>query len=397
MKNKSIIEILYFLFILLSLPSNLLFPQKSELIIKKEKLQNEIKKTQDLINRTLDNKQNVEKKVLLLDKKIKLQKELLDNLTYELNSIDSKIQLLNKNINENTNKIENLKNEYAKVIYHTYFIEKKKNILMFLFAAENFNIAYRRLIYVKQYIKYRKSLYNKINRDINNLIIKNKELVDIKLEKEKLKLNYEKEKEFLENDLENKKILINKLATDEKALRKNLNDLKENARKLEDAIKEEIRRENERRKIKNKNFNENVELNSKFELNMGKLPWPVKNGIVISSFGEHNHAILKGIKVNNNGIDISTECKSDVNVVFDGVVSKIFSIKGTNFTIIVRHGDFYTVYQNIIDLNVKVNENVKTSQKLGTIGCNENSGVATLHFEIWKEFEKLNPEKWLKN
>jgi murein hydrolase activator len=137
-------------------------------------------------------------------------------------------------------------------------------------------------------------------------------------------------------------------------------------------------------------------VSDKFEANKGKLPWPIERGVITSTFGEHDHPVLKGIKVRNDGVYISTTQGSAARTIFDGVVSKIISIPGKNKAIIIRHGDFLTVYSNLKDVTVNVGDKLKAKQKIGTIFSDaDDDNKTVLELQIWQGAVKQNPEAWL--
>ena len=133
-----------------------------------------------------------------------------------------------------------------------------------------------------------------------------------------------------------------------------------------------------------------------FGNNKGKLPWPTEKGTIISPFGEHEHPVLKEVKVKNNGIDIGTSAGASVRTIFDGTVSRVFPIPGGNKAIIIRHGNYLTVYSNLKDVVVSTGDKVKSKQKIGVVYTDEEDGnKSSLHLEIWKESTKQNPALWL--
>ena len=139
---------------------------------------------------------------------------------------------------------------------------------------------------------------------------------------------------------------------------------------------------------------ENIAIN--FSSNKGKLPWPTERGIIVEKFGEHKHPVLKNVKISNNGIDIATIERGEIRAIFDGEVRKIVAIKGANSTVLIRHGNFFTVYQNLIEVNVKKGEKVKTKQKIGIVYSNSDSERDNVvHLEIWENNVKMNPEAWI--
>jgi murein hydrolase activator len=140
---------------------------------------------------------------------------------------------------------------------------------------------------------------------------------------------------------------------------------------------------------------EDVALTGSFSGNKGRLPSPVDRGAIISSFGEHPHAEFQNIKIKNNGIDIVSSSGSIAKVVFDGEVSSVMFITNLNYIVIVRHGDYLTVYSNLKDVTVKKGDRVKTRQSLGTIATSEGESKSRLHFELWQGTIVQNPAGWL--
>jgi murein DD-endopeptidase MepM/ murein hydrolase activator NlpD len=132
-----------------------------------------------------------------------------------------------------------------------------------------------------------------------------------------------------------------------------------------------------------------------FRRNKGKLPWPVEKGIVTTGFGDNEVPGLRGSSVSNNGIDINSESGTVVRAIFDGEVTKVFGILGANYTVLVRHGEFLSVYLNLVNVRVKTGDKVQTKQILGEAFTDDREGIATMHFELWQEREILNPEEWL--
>ena len=137
-------------------------------------------------------------------------------------------------------------------------------------------------------------------------------------------------------------------------------------------------------------------ISDNFEQNRGRLPWPVERGMIVEKFGVHAHPVLRNIQIENNGIDISTTAGSKARAIFKGEVSRVFAISGGNMAVIVRHGNYLSVYSNLKDVHVKAGDKVETRQELGTIYTDSQGGANTiLKFQIWKENQKLNPEQWI--
>jgi septal ring factor EnvC (AmiA/AmiB activator) len=362
---------------------------------RKEKLK-EIENIENLITDTKKDKSFSLNKINLLSRKISIRNEIIENLNNEVDEIDIKINILSLDIATRNGEILNLKNEYQKIIYISYYRLKNFNQLMFILSSTSVNQAYRRLYYLRQYTVHRKNLLLRINNEI--LYIENN-ISDLKSEKDKkISLLNEKEKETkkLQEDKSNHKNLISEYNKKEVILKHDLKELQEATKRIELEI-EKIIKEEAQAKLKRtkKASNDDLKLSKNFSSNKSKLPWPVENGTVISFFGEHPHPVFRGIMIKNDGIDISTNCNSSVRCIFDGVISKIFAIKGANFAVIIRHGNYLSVYQNLQVVNVKIGEQVKTKQNIGTSYCDNSNNISTVHFGLWLELTKLNPIDWL--
>jgi septal ring factor EnvC (AmiA/AmiB activator) len=186
------------------------------------------------------------------------------------------------------------------------------------------------------------------------------------------------------------------LSKKEKSLNSELEEKKKIAKRLESEIKEIIKKEAEKNKYARLTPAEKI-ISEDFAKNRGSLPWPTEQGIITDKFGEHQHAVIQNLTVRNNGIDISSIPNSKVRAIFMGTVSKVFTIKGANTTVIIRHGNFYTVYHNLVNVRVKTGDRVTTKQYIGDIFTDSRNGETVLHFEIWEELDKKNPEEWLSN
>ena len=142
---------------------------------------------------------------------------------------------------------------------------------------------------------------------------------------------------------------------------------------------------------------EALALSSEFADNQGKLPWPLDKGVIISMYGKQKHILFSGIETVNNGIDIATDKDSDVRSVFDGIVSRIFFIKGEGKAVLVNHGEYFTVYSGLKEVKVKAGAKLLAKEKIGVVMTNEEENKTQLHFEIWKGYNKENPSNWLYN
>jgi murein hydrolase activator len=370
---------------------------RTDLERQKERTRHEIEEKQRALDKTHE-KQNVTvKRLQLINATIELRKSLINQISAEVQAIDVQISETYKDISLLSKEIDSLKREYSSLIRIEYLNKGRSERLMFILSASSFNQAYRRAFYFRNIDSAIKAKAVQIESSSKLLIQKAEELKKIKHDKDLSLKERANEKKILQKEQDQQQNLMFELQKTEGSLRKEIQNKKLIEKKLEAEIRklidEEIRKRKKSNNVKANKIDE--ALSSNFRDNRGKLPWPLEGVSVISSFGEHEHPLLKGVKVNNNGIDISSLKSPKVKVVFSGEVSKIIRIPGTNITVIIRHGNYITVYQNLEQVLVKTGEKVTTGQAIGTAGRSD-TGAFLLHFEIWNEINKQNPQTWLK-
>ncbi len=380
---------------------------KTQLQNKKAKIEEEINYTNKLLDETKKSKQVSLNQLVLLNKQISKRQELIAAINGEINNLDHQIEETNDTINHLTSTIKKLKEEYARMIYYASKNRNAYSRLMFIFSADDFNQAYQRLKYFQQYSSYRQNQVRVIKE--NQLLLNSK--INL-LEKQKsyklsLKRTEESEKQKLTSEKNIQDKTVKSLSQKEKDLLKKLRESERAARKLqkaiEDLIAEEIRKASEAaKKSGTKPAAENkfgltpaeIKLSSNFAGNKGRLPWPTERGIISSTFGEHPHPVLRGIKTKNNGIDITTGKGESARAIFDGEVTSTMVLPNYNNVVIIRHGEFLTVYSNLDQLFVKKGDKVTTKQRIGIIQA-DDSGKTKLHFELWQGKNIQNPESWI--
>lgn len=426
-KNRYHLFLLCFAFLILPLFTGA--QSRTDLEKKHKKTQDDIKYTNSLLKKTQRDKKISMNQLIILNKKIAARQELITTISNETNELNKKIQSNLEVVQSLEGNLKRLTDGYAKMVVFAYKTRSSYDKIVFILAAQDFNMAYRRLKYLQQYADYRKKQMEKILSTRQDLSQKITELQTKKEDKEVL-LNEEKtETNQLASEKNEHAKMLTVLKSKEKELSKKLAEQKLSDQKLQNAINdliaEEIRKAEKARKEKLKKEKEqNAKLNKpdnkvaekvskptvfdltpaeqivsdKFEANKGKLPWPIERGVITGTFGEHDHPVLKGIKIRNDGVYISTTQGSSARVIFDGVVSKIISIPGKNKAIIIRHGDFLSVYSNLKEVSVNVGEKVKSKQKIGTIfSDNDDDNKTILELQIWQGTVKQNPEWWLSN
>ena len=374
----------------------------------KKKVEAEIEYTNKLLEQTRQTRQNSLNEVVILNKKIDKREQLISTINNEVQLVEYQMVLAQDSINMLEKDLQNLKDEYAKMIYYAY---KNKNLydrLIFIFASEDFNQAYQRMKYFEQYNEYRKQQALLIQIKQKRLEIKMEALAAIRDQKNTLLTGEERQRQQLTLEREEKNKSVKTLSKKEKELQKTLKEKEAAARKLQQAIQdiiaEEIRLANERANkygapmLKTGLFALTPEekiLSDNFQNNRGQLPWPLEQGIISSTFGEHPHPVLKNVTIRNNGVDMLTEAGAEARAIFSGVVTRVMNVPNNNNVIIIRHGEFLSVYSNLDQVYVKIGEKVTTKEKIGKIFTNKIDSKTELHFEVWQSKTLLNPEEWL--
>ena len=380
---------------------------KDKLLDKKKKIEEEITYYKKLLNETSKNKDLSLNQLVLLKNQISKREELIDGINEEIFGLELKISKNNQDIQRSNEQLTAMKDEYALLIYNAYKNRSSYSHLMLIFAAKDFNQAFQRIKYFQQYNEYLRRQVALIYDTKEFIAQKNKELVQQKLSKEDLLQNSQEEKNKLSEEKAQKDSDLNKLKKKEEDLRKKLKKKEAEAstlkKKIEAAISSEITKSASKSNktvttattVKNVLTPEEKVVSDNFMNNKGKLPWPVERGVITGYFGEHPHPVLDGIKVKNNGIDISTTQGSAARAVLSGTVSSIVTITNNNMAVIIRHGEFFTVYSNLGSVSVSKNQSVSTKQSIGTVYTNAEEGKTELHFEIWQGKVICNPTEWI--
>lgn len=379
---------------------------KKDLENKKKQLQAEIEKTNQLLNETKKNKKLSLNQLVMLNKKISVREELIATINGEISELNKQIVENNESIKGLQNDLAKLKSEYAKMIYYAYKNQDAYSRLVFIFAAKDFEQAFMRLKYLQQYSDYRHNQAEMILSTKKNLNEKVQSLEERKSDQRVLLSSQEVEKHNLTSEKTEKEQVFSELQQQESKLKKDLEKKKQDAQKLQQAIQRIIQKELEKAQKQAETENkpkpqklvltpESQQLSNSFASNKSKLPWPVVKGVISERFGTHPHPLMPNIDINNNGIDITTNNGSLTRAIFDGEVTGIANIPGAGQLVIIRHGDFLSVYANLKDVYVKSGEKIKTKQNIGSIIFDEDDSKTVLHFEIWKGQTKLDPEGWL--
>ena len=381
---------------------------KSELEKKKDQLRKDIEITNKILEETRKNKSVSLNQLVALNRKIGMRQELISTITRESLILQYQIDQTNGSIATLEQEMKQLKEEYAKMIYFAYKNQSAYQRLMFIFSSRDFNQAYKRLRYMQQYSDYRKQQKENIEKTQRELTRQREELIGQKQAKMELLANLEGEKQQLTAEKTEQVEVVSTLQKKEQQLKAQLREKQRAEEKLNRAIEDIIRKEIEAARKKAEKEGRPVakeggfaltpeakKLSDNFAGNMGKLPWPVEQGVITETFGIHPHPVLKGIETNNNGIDIGTKAGANARAIFDGEVSGVIVIPGSGKAVLVRHGEYLSVYSNLDDVFVKSGQKVTTKQPLGSIRNNEDDSKTEMNLQIWKGTLKLNPETWL--
>ncbi|WP_200979758.1 murein hydrolase activator EnvC [Echinicola sp. 20G] len=384
---------------------------KTRAQLEKEKaaVQQRLKEFDEILKKTAARKKNTISELNLVSKQ-------LETRTTFIKTLNSEVVLLNKEIKETDSMIasleedlETLKEEYAQMIYVSAKLNRGITVLTFVFSSSTFKELYMRLRYLKQYSEAREKQVEQIEKVSADLERQQEKLAAQKEEKQQALQEEQNQKKELDLLKKEQQSIVNSLSAKEEEIRKDIAETKKQQEELNRLIRKVIEEEIKRAEAEAKKANskttksagtsipltpEAAALSSSFAENKGKLPWPVASGFVSKTYGKHAHPTLKGITVTNDGVDIQTNPDENVRAVFDGVVTKISTVPGMGGTIIIRHGEYYTMYSRLKTIAVKSGQSVKANDKIGEVSTG-NDGVAEVHFQTWKGLQVMNPSIWL--
>lgn len=385
---------------------------KEDLEKKRKMLLADIENTQKILQQAQSQTKESLTYLSALKNQVRTRRELLSSLGKEIQALDGQIDERTRRIDTLQNDLVRLKTHVSELLYNGYRMRNHQNRLNFLFSASGFNQLLKRQRYLKSMVEYRRKQLWKIV----DVQIEERELIHRLIDDRNEKLMLRRQRENEEDELSLDRIAVEKLVQalrgKEEEIKKDLEKKQQAAKELEiairKAIEEEIRKaklEEERRrkeleeqKKKDRKLTvlpgPDMQLSKDFRNNYGKLPWPVNNGYISEPFGTHSHPDLSNIQTENNGINITSTREAVVSAVFSGVVAAIVEVPGMHKTLLIKHGEYFTVYANLDRLFVQKGEEVAIGQSLGTVFTTE-SGLSELHFEVWKGSEKQNPESWL--
>ncbi len=405
--NRFYILILIFLINI----SSVFAQSRKELEAKRKKLNKEIKQVNTLLFNEKKKEKNALEDLKDLNKKIEVRNKLIFTINIEAKILSKEININETKLQKLNKKLTDLKADYADMVFKSYKSKSQQSRTMFLLSSQNFYQAYKRLEYMKQYTKFRKKQGEEII--IQTDIVKNLKdsLLHQKKAKDTLILSEKEHKKKIEKDKKSQESLITTIKKKEskykKQLQKKTREEQKVTAKIDKIIREEIARANRIAKAKLKNKLKETKKNefilspeakalaTNFELNKGKLPWPVKEGLVVRRFGKQPHPSFPGITINGTGLHIVTSKGQNAEAIFKGRVLNVLISSEGRKNVLVQHGNYISSYNNLEKTYVKKGDTIETGQKIGQIFTNKVSKKTKLIFVLFKNTTRLNPSSWI--
>ena len=418
---------------------------KEELQRQKVLLQDQIDLASDILKKTQSNREASITALQTLNQKIEAREKLIKTMGYQVRRIDREVKQKEEDIKAYEVKIDSLKADYAKLIQLAQYNLQPTDQILFILSSSSFAQAAKRIQYFKDMTRYREQQVQQIELAQQKLAEEKEALIAKKAEKLAVQQAQEAEKIALQADAQSQEQTVASLQSKESELKKDIGKKQREAQQLEKQIKriiaEEMRKAKERAArtaleneaielglTKGKDFTARTSnkaltrlidktrkergmdvrddgpsfamtpearaLANNFASNKGALPWPVERGIITGKFGKHPHPVVKGVVVDNPHIEISTEEGAIVRSAFEGEVSSVVPIPGANVMVLIRHGNYFTVYSNLISVKVKAGDTISLKQPLGTAFTDEE-GKTMVQFGIWKDADIQDPGPWL--
>jgi len=398
-------------------------PTQEELEERKAKIQIEIQEKEQLLQSVKSKEKSVVTQLQIQKEKIGLKEKLIKTTEKQTKLLGNDIYVNQIKINQLNRDLEQLRKDYTAMILKSYKSRSEQSRAMFLLSSENFLQAYKRAQYMKQYASYRKMQGQEIEGKTKQLVGYTNKIVVQKTEKEKLIAENENEKKELVKEKKEQEKIASQIQKQKgkiiAEIKKKQQETKKIDAQIQKLIRETIAAANKKTAAAKAKANPKtttaestkaVESSAKivltsegqlvannFRANKGKLPWPVEKGVVSLPYGDQPHPVYRTLKVHNSGVEITTENGASARSVFGGEVTKVIKLSPLNIAVFIQHGDYFTVYQNLISVNVSVGDKVSTKQSIGKIRTNGDTGKTILKFLILQNTTYNNPASWLFN
>jgi septal ring factor EnvC (AmiA/AmiB activator) len=407
---------------------------KKQLENRRKRLIQEISVTDKLLKKTTQTKEATYDRFIALQNQIQQRERLIRTINAELDAAEVEIARNAAVTSALSDDLEGMRAEYGRLVRNAYRRKMQTNPLLFILSAGDLNQAFRRWLFLQRYDRLRKEQADAIAFTQNILQQKIVALENTHREKERLLASLNGQRTTLNTELADKDAMLKTLARDESRLRKEL-ETKEQAHEqlnsaIEKIIQEEVRKSVEAARKPKPAAASPAPKTEKpaagstkatagakpadpavtdpeiapvedrttldFRRSRGRLPWPVESGFIARSFGRQKHPTIRNIEITNNGIDIRTDASAVVRAVYGGKVAGVQFIPGHDYTVILQHGNYYTVYSNVSETPLAKGQEVQAKQVIGRVSNNPITGASELHFELWHQKERLNPALWIR-
>ena len=375
---------------------------RARLEAQRKQLQQEIVQINGMLQKNKNQKADALESLEDLFLKIDRLRELIRLTNRQINSLTSQINKNQADISAQEEELAILKEDYASMIVKSRKNSSQQNRLMFLFSSENFWQAIKRIRYMNQYAAYRKQQGENIAKKTEILRQLNETLVSQKAVKEellsdnrKVQEEFEQERKKQQKALQNLRLNESKYAAQIKKKQRQTAKIDKEINRL---IREAIAASNKKVGTTNVSFALTPEakaLAANFNANKGRLPWPVRKGVVIQKFGTQRHAVVRTTTVKSNGVTIATSPGTKVRAVFEGTVLNIVQFQGSNPIVLIQHGNYVTAYKNLASVSVQKGDKVVSKQDIGTIFTNPTTQRTTLQFSVFYNTTPKNPADWI--
>ena len=395
--------------------------QQEQLEERKAKIQEEIREKEALLQSVKKKEKSIVNQLIIQKDKIGLKEKLIQTTEKQTKLLNNDIYINQLKINQLNRDLEDLRKDYSEMIVKSYKSRSEQSRAMFILSSENFLQAYKRAQYMKQYASYRKMQGEEIKGKTTQLVIYNDKIGVQKSEKEKLIAENEKEKQELEKEKKEQEKIAGQIKKDKGKIVADIKKKQQETRNIDKQIDKLIRaaiaEANKKTAVANAKANpksttvaktkatasatkivltpEGQLIANNFKANKGRLPWPVEKGAVTLRYGDQPHPIYSSLVVHNSGLEITTENGSNARAVFAGEVTNIIIISPVNKAVMVQHGDYFTVYQNLGKVFVNKGDKISAKQSLGQIRTNGDTGKTVLKFLILQNTTYNNPQSWL--
>lgn len=393
--------------------------QQEKLEARKAQIQKEIQENKKLLESVKNKEKTATTQLILQQQKIGLKQKLISTTEKQTKLLSNDMYINQVEINRLKKDLARLREDYAALIQKSYKARSEQSRAMFLLSSNSFLQAYKRAQYMKQYASYRRAQGEEIRQKTLDLDVYNQKLSIQKGQKDKLLAENQKEKVALEQEKKEQEKIVQEIKKDKKQIladiKKKQQESKAIDRQIDKLIREAIAAANKKTAVaaaKGKPGKaspkaasdtkivltpESKIIADNFRSNKGKLPWPVEKGVVTLGYGTQAHPVYKSLEVHNSGVEITTEAGANARAVFGGEVSRVIVISPLNKAVMVQHGDYFTIYQNLSSVSVNKGDKVSMKQSLGKIRTSGDTGKTVLKFIILQNTVYNNPQDWIYN